>query len=288
MNDNFLKVTPFNLWQRIFTLTIIFLVALFFNRNSIMDMYIIMGYAHFILSYYYKYFGKKLSLGEYSYLISVLVVFYILSFAFKEYFIIFVTLYAVVHHFYDEIFLLSDKPNIYNVGSFLPFLGMTLFINLDFFNSTNYLQDYGLLIILTSSLYFTFGLISPISRFYVLYVSAITLVSMFLFLIYGAVHPTVFFGCLIIAHYSYWYITMYARFKSQDNKGKLEKYIKLILISNIVIFLLYMVPQNTPIAQNPLYYYVFSPYAFFAWTAWHVTTTIRPEDYKATFKLFWR
>ena len=284
---NYLNVDNFNFFQRLGVLCIILMIAAFCTIPQIMILYILMGYAHFALSFYYKYKKTDITLKIIIYHTALLLFFYVCSYQLQGYFIIFVTLYAAIHHFYDEIFLLSEKVTSYSAGCFLPFLILTFSLNVDFFNNFQTYETLKYFIFAASAAYFIIGLIKREARFYILYVSFITIGSLFLFHLFSVPHPTIFFGSLIIAHYMYWYITMGKRIWMSKNKLEFKKYGLLVALSNIAIVILFItLNQNENLKE--IGDVLFSPYAFFAWTAWHVTTSIRYDDYKKSLPQFLR
>ena len=298
-------------------------LAFLLNFEAIFVLYIVLGQAHFLLTYLYQWRAGKVRLNLFtiaSYLALLLgLMWWVMNYTTVASPII-ATLF-MLHYYLDEFQLNGERLNRGRFMLALPLMALiALGLHahgtmqdafyaqhaaqlepgpwmqggehhpkaLEYFASLSgqeVLQAYwpwlwaGLVMV---AAYFVFSLLKSkklkLTSLHILVVSAL----IFVWIWYGGFATAIpANGLIVVAHIVHWYISMHDRLRKHA-PAKLAPYYRDVFIVNALVIAGYAytayMPQAWGAAELGLYFFSFK--AFFAWSAMHILTTVRVEDYK--------
>lgn len=268
-----------NPWvQNVCAIALVAILLFSISTPLVFLSFIILGKAHFALTYFYQKQAGKITKNVIFLQILALGLLFIIARPERyPWFLLMAGSLFAVHFFQDEIKLFGKVPNakLFLAGmamamGYFGFLadavfsfhilpvsllvGIILFflsLALSFFEKTPF--D-------TLQLYFGFILII----FCLLWIFSIHLPL-----------PTLL-GSVLLLHYTRWYI--YYFWKVKPNTLALRKYLSLSLAINIAVFAVYFASITFHLL-SPMYLYLYSPLYFYIWAILHIVFSFRKSDY---------
>lgn len=251
------------------------LLVYFITLPYLVPAFVILGQAHFLMTYRYQYRSKKYSPS--AVLIYLLALFALFFIAFNQpfYFTIFVSVFFLFHNFYDEMKLNKEENSWLKTFSVIPaILSLVLYGFYSVSIKSSLVTVFALLIF--SSLPLLLILRNRNESRYLLF-SAINCFLINLLLALDLVTIKYIWPWVIISHYQLWYIKMGKRFYT-ENPEFFKNYLAEILLLNLAMFLLWSYSRQG-FVPGVIYDYFFAPTAFYVWTLMHLAVTFRPLDY---------
>jgi len=271
---------------KIFTIGGVIALMFFLPPRTVVNLYIVLGLSHFLLTYWYQMNAGKLSgLFFYIQIIIGLILFSLISFYYPDTFVslgifAFAALYFLIHLLLDERYLFNQPL------SFLFFLNIMPTLFLYFGLVIDFAFQYQTIIFLRLGAFFVFILNSMLLLFHYKRAEGGTYYYMFLniilfllsFITTKVAFPFVF-GGIVLYHYAIWYIFYFLRLK--NNKEKRRAYLQRVFVVNVLFIFLYMLYTyfDAKIFNEVLGYF-FVPTFFYLWTLLHVVFTTRVSDIK--------
>jgi len=268
----------------------LFLTAIIIYKlpsNNLQSAYIIMGHAHFLLTYIKR---LKNSVANVYSLKSLIIYFIILFLSFsisnlnQENFIIFVSIFFLLHHFFDEMKILKIEGDFSkNLLILLIILNFTIFgFYFKYSIINNCLLMLNMLVIVVQ---FIRILIKKNYDYYLIYLLLANLIILAIFKL-DKVNFSIdaLWSFIIIYHYIIWYIKI-GNDKYKDSSRSIIDYIRQIFFINLGLLIFWYFYKKMPLEKEVSNYF-FSPNAFFVWTLMHLIFTFRKEDYKSVIKNF--
>lgn len=268
-----------NPWvQNFCAIAFVLLLLLFISTPSVFLAFVILGKAHFALTYFYqKQAGKitPLVLGL-QILSLVLLVLIAESSRYPWFLLVAGTLFAI-HFFQDEIKMFGRAPDakLFLAGmamatGYFGFLADAVFdfnvLSLSFLTGV---------VLLFLSLAFSFFKNEPIDALQC-YFGFIFIIFCLLWIFHIPVPLSTLLGSVLLLHYTRWYI--YYFWKIKDNSFAKKRYLSLALGINIAVFLVYFASISFPLLE-PIYIYLYSPLYFYIWAILHIVFSLRKSDY---------
>lgn len=269
-----------------FSVALSLLSVALFSDSQILNLLIILGQAHFLISYFYMHKVGKLDVAFQKKIVSLAVVISglcIYVYNHQEYLnlLAFLTGVLFVFHYYnDEIKVQGVQHYYFILGSLASMVA---------FSGVYANKLFGI----TYPLVYIAGVISLLLFFYFLYVlmknrenmKSKTLFYLLFFTFLNCTIPTLLisvpsvsgyqiFGFIILFHYFRWYI-YYADFLKDDTQS-LYFYIKTIFSIHFLVIALYV--QYTLLKYDSYLIYIFAPIFFYGWTVMHILLSIRKGD----------
>ena len=269
------------------------LISLFFTAiiiyklpsNNLQSAYIIMGHAHFLLTYIKRLKNSAINID---YLKNIMVYFAILVASFlasnlsQRNFTIFVSVFFLLHHFFDEMKILKIEGDFSkNLLVLLIILNFTIFgFYFKYYIINNCLLILNMLVI---AVQFIKIFIKKNYDYYLIYLLLANLIILAIFkLDKVSFSIDALWSFIIIYHYIIWYIKI-ADDKYRDSSRGFFDYIKQIFFVNLGLLIFWFFYKKMPL-EKEISDYFFSPNAFFVWTLMHLIFTLRKDDYKSTIK----
>lgn len=264
------------------------LIVIAFSPVHVLDVVVVLGHAHFALTYFYQYKAGKVK-GRYLFLYLIgLAVFFYISFSYFIAFTVFVATFFLFHNFFDEFKLRQEKPSVEYLAIILLLVAILSGWTADYFSRGSNITN--LLIVgavgVSTLLLLVKGIIGQLhldlKSPYMIFLIGMAL--LFLTLEYTGNRPDAreSFGFVILLHYFAWYIRLGVRFFKQD-KENFKTYLKRIVIVNAIFMVGYYIIVVEMERQGASYQYTYRPLAFYVWTLMHLITTFRISDYKSAF-----
>jgi hypothetical protein len=259
---------------------ILVLMLLFFfkSQNTLLQILIVMGQAHFALAYYYQYKSGKINrrYGLNYLMFSIVLLSYFFFFLNETHLIIFTSALFVLHFLADEYHLNSRRLFRAEFYKIMPFLfAYTAFI-FDGIPGLIYIKIMSLL----SLAFYMFKLLrtkdSNSSNDTYLLVYAILLVLSTFGNFFNIKQNYMFF--IVVVHYLNWYTYIFQKY--QGTKAQINKYIADVLIFNGIFISLFIIYKLTTTGKF-IFSVLFDPIPFYLWTLMHLMVTFRKSDIKA-------
>ena len=260
------------------------------SPQHVLDAVVVLGHAHFALSYFYQYkAGKAKPVYLLPYAVVLGLSFY-LRYEYEAFFLIFVATFFLFHNFFDEFKLRSEKPSVEYLALILILVSTLSGWTTDFFTGSDITQ---MLIYISCGaggvLLIAKAIISRVEiNWRCSYLHFLLLMTgVFLLMEFTGHRPDAreSFGAVILIHYMAWYIRLGVRFH-KDSTVIFNTYIKRVLIANCIFMAGYYVVVIAMERQGILYEGIYHPFGFYAWTLMHLLTTFRLSDYKSAFNFF--
>ena len=267
------------------------LISLFFTAiiiyklpsNNLQSAYIIMGHAHFLLTYIKRLKNSAINID---YLKNIMVYFAILVTSFlasnlsQRNFTIFVSVFFLLHHFFDEMKILKIEGDFSK--KLLILLIISNFTIFGFYFRFSAINNFLLILnILVIVVQFIKIFTKKNYDYYLIYLLLANLIILAIFkLDKVSFSIDALWSFIIIYHYIIWYIKI-ADDKYKDSIRSFFDYIKQIFFVNLGLLIFWFFYKKMPL-EKEISDYFFSLNAFFVWTLMHLIFTIRKDDYKST------
>lgn len=315
------------LWIQKFLSLVLFLPMVWFlNPETVLITYIVLGHAHFGLTYWYQYKAGRVKptvLTGLSY-IALLAALFWLAFNQPIALLMFVSVFFVLHYYLDEFKMNQERLRLGLFVLVLPFLyllvkGLGIHEQIAFaFYQTEpmrqhiygwdaylghhpmaieYLSNYSAKFALQPIWGWVFGLFALGVIYYAVdafrkkvvsvaavYILAITAAAIAI-LWFGSIRQmTSVFGLIVLSHVGHWYISVHQKLK-RFAPQRLKGYYLQVALANAIAIGLYFYAVGLPEAPlaGEIERWGYNFHAFMVWTALHLITTIRADDYAALF-----
>ena len=252
-----------------------------------MHAFVVLGHAHFALSYWYQYKAGKVKKRYILPFILAAIFFLYLALNVSIWFSLFVVTFFIFHNCFDEFKLNGGKPTPEYTGVIFVLVSYFVGWSADFFLQTEWTRVCILIGVILAACIYTLKAIKgrfewPIRSVYMWFLLAV--LGVFTFLEFHGPRPDAreVVGAIILFHYFSWYIRLAFRFK-EDGRDVFMTYLKRVFIANAVFisgYIAIVVVWNT---EGLLYQVTYRPFGFYAWTLLHLITTFRLADYKSAF-----
>lgn len=269
------------------TLGITAIFVSFLSEMAALTAVVVFGQAHFFISYFYTHKGGKMTP---KYLKKFFTTFFLVFacalyvFTHPQYFNlwIYITMMAfVVHYFFDEYKLQATEAVVSKyiaVSGLLVLYGYVFGVKLfDAQLSMPVLVSFFSISVAAVIVWYlrqrsprSFLLQTVI--FFLLHISFLLVAS-----ISSEINEYHISALIVLHHYIRWYAYYYDIFSKHDHVG-LERYIDVILLFHLFVFVLYY--QYTLNPSAGFVQFLFNPVFFYAWTLVHIYMSVRPSDYR--------
>jgi hypothetical protein len=269
------------------TLGITAIFVSFLSEMAALTAVVVFGQAHFFISYFYTHKGGKMT-AKYlkKFFATIFLVFACALYVFThpQYFNlwIYITMMAfVVHYFFDEYKLQATEAVVSKyiaVSGLLVLYGYVFGVKLfDTQLSMPVLVSFFSVTVAAVMVWYSrqrsprsFLLQTVI--FFLLHISFLLVAS-----ISSEINEYHISALIVLHHYIRWYVYYYDIFSKHDHVG-LERYIDVILLFHLFVFVLYY--QYTLNPSAGFVQFLFNPVFFYAWTLVHIYMSVRPSDYR--------
>lgn len=255
---------------------VVFLLE-FMPREIFHPMIILIGQAHIMMGYYYK-FGSHQAAMKYRMriilLLAIAVPTYILAYNYTAIMIFCMATLFLAHFLLDEMELFDAEKSRANLLSILPALVIMTFYLFDVEFDTAYYDAFNMQFLMLGILAFAYTLFFNRNSF-ALYVTGIAVIVALYLYAYDFNDIHLFFA-FAMSHYLNWYVYLAIKFKKKDG-GKYRRYLYDIALFNGAMVLLFIAAQNYEFLGF-LNTILFSIPAFYAATFLHCIAMYRSED----------
>lgn len=249
-------------------------------------LFVLLGQSHVNLAYLEHFRQKKYTrAGFVRYVLFITLAFIALGLN-VSCFVLFVSVFFLMHNFFDDMRMLRSTLRGYAILCSLPIF---LFLSFAAYDS---LMSSSTLDIMTIPLYVTaIGVTMLVlckkdvwEDHYIKYVLTLTFFLMTYFLFNPQIGPERLFAFIIITHYLNWYWQILKKYQA-ISPARVRPYIVEAISANfmvIIIFLAFVFVYDgiAGATQNPIYQLMYTPAFFYVWTLMHLMVTLRSEDYK--------
>lgn len=312
--------------QKIAAFLLLVAGAAFLHFETLIQLYIVLGQAHFGLTYFYQWRAGKVRLSPFvigGYLTLLFALFWVVWHYTATMTILVIAMF-LVHYYLDEFKLNEEKLTFSKFLFVIPLLcGVVLGMHyyqdasvafyttngaflekgpwflgeahhpkaLDYFNTLHgddVLHSYwpwlwgGVALCL--SLIAVKRLNGAAVKLTELHMLLFTIAAFTWLWVGGIATVAAISGLIVLAHIAHWYTGMQTRLKKYAPQ-KLHAYWRDVALANIVVIggyaYVFFAPEALFATDINLYYYSYK--AFLAWSAMHILTTLRADDYKTLF-----
>lgn len=258
------------------------------SETAALTAVVVFGQAHFFISYFYTHKGGKMTPKYLKRLaIAILTVFAFAAYIYThpQYFNlwIYLTMMAfVAHYFFDEYKLQELDTLNYRYVAILSMLLMYGYVFGEKLFDLDVRPLVALVFIGTSVMALCFWYVhqkrtADLTRMVIfLSIHICFLTTAILSSEINEYHISAF---IVLHHYVRWYVYYFNMFTKHD-QAALDKYIDVILIFHLFVFVLYY--QYTLNPHVGFVQFLFNPVFFYAWTLVHIYMSVRPSDYRLT------
>jgi len=256
---------------------IMFILLVWANITQLTTLFIIMGQAHFVATYYAQYRAGKITTA---YLIRYAIAFIIFFGGYHLYpnslmLEKFTVLWIAFHGVGDELYLVRSSPSF--ALTLTSLICVVLYVSIDW-------QCYSSGIIVVCAIAVGIAYFARKQRNVTITdAEKYLLLGMLVFLAFLLRRDDAIIGAFIIYHYASWYLTLFNRYRGDSRK--LQHYLVNIISINAISLTLFLAYLWKPSDAYPLRY-VFERDYFHLWALMHLFVTLRPQD-TAHFRL-WR
>jgi hypothetical protein len=276
-------------FERVVSCLMVLGVVLFLSPQHVLDAVVVLGHAHFALSYFYQSKAGKIRLIYLLPYAVVLGISFYLRYEYEAFFLIFVATFFLFHNFFDEFKLRSEKPSAEYLVLIFILVATLSGWTADFFIGSHVTK---ILIYISFAVGgILLGAKAVLGRVEINWRCSylhflLLMMGIFLTMEFTGHRPDAreSFGAVILIHYMAWYIRLGMRFK-QQGVAVFNTYIKRVLIANFIFMAGYYVVVIAMERQGILYEVIYAPFGFYVWTLMHLLTTFRLSDYKSAFNL---
>ncbi|MCA9360179.1 hypothetical protein KC850_04060 [Candidatus Kaiserbacteria bacterium] len=256
--------------QQVLALLVGILSLGFLSPILILVAYIVLGHAHFLLAYYYKFKAGKINKKHLlPYLLLAVFVFSLPTFLSMESILLIIAILFGTHFFFDEARLLEGEVEKVSLSLSVP--AIITFVGLVAYTETSY--DFMLPAILVSVAIIVWSLASTGIRNlflpHVLYLNLFTLLFSLIYIFGIEISGEAVFGSIILMHITTWYVFYYKKLKSAPKR--LVQFIVDCVVINALFIILYFVFMSQ--GEGSIGQYVFSPIYYYCWAILHIVTS---------------
>lgn len=242
----------------------------FFSPALILAAYIVLGHAHFLLAYFYKFkAGKVQKKHLLLYLVLALFVFSLPSFLSSTTILLIIAILFGTHFFFDEARLLEGETERVSLSLSVP--AIITFVGLVAYTETVF--DFMMPAIIVSAVIIIWSLISNgIKNLFlphVLYLNLFTVLFSLIYIFGIQISGEAVFGSIILMHITTWYVFYYKKLKTAPKR--LIQFIIDCAVINILFIILYYlyISQGT----DSIGQYIFNPIFYYCWAILHIVTS---------------
>ncbi len=258
------------------------------SDNQILVTFILLGQAHFLLTYVYAGKYKKINTAYIKKFIALLLLlggicfFIVENPSFLKVMILIASILFTFHYFNDEFKIIGleklenkllgvlavvlvassvflVKLSISDVGSVLWLIIVSLILTLLFIY-----QAYKEGVILKHRMFFVFFVLNIIVPICLLFQKNVTIYQVL--------------GFIIVFHYIRWYLYYFDKFKDKD----LDYYVNAVIGANLIVLIAFILYVSVP--GFGILYLFYSPLFFYAWSIVHILLSLRKHDYTLDIK----
>ena len=284
----FAETNNYFIKEKIFSAGFALLICFAFVPLEVLDVYIILGHAHFMLSHLYlAKAGKATRKNVFLFLVSLISLF-VVAFQWPNAFTLFVASFLVLHVYISEIKILNIRLNFWYLSLMLAIMMLNGAWLTNAFWQIDLRPDLMSYFFLSAgSVVFAWYLFRrktiEINAFFI-FLSLILLAYIGLELSGNPPSPYKTYGFIVITHYMTFYV-LYIRNFYKVGSEKLKTFVNEIFILNIVIIFGYIIVTMFLGQDNLLYKFWYMPISFYVWTLMHFLTTLRKSDYAGAFRI---
>lgn len=264
------------------------LLVTIFNDDQILNLLIILGQGHFLISYLYTHkAGKMNSLFRKKFFglgfIMAGICWYV--FTHQEYLNLlafFTGVLFIFHYYNDELKIQGiERYRFFTLGSLASMLAFSGVYASKLFNFSHPLIYVVSVVSFLIFFYFSYAVlkirknIGNKSFLYLLFFTFLNCVIPTLLIQIPSVSVYQIFGFIILFHYFRWYIYYANIFK--DNRESLYFYLKTIFNIHFLLIALYV--QHVLMKYSTYLVFIFNPIFFYGWTIIHILVSVRKNDY---------
>lgn len=269
------------------TLGITAMFVSFLSEMAALTAVVVFGQAHFFISYFYTHKAGKMTARYFKKLFAAVFVVFasaLYVFTHPQHFNlwIYITMMAfVVHYFFDEYKLQATQEV---VSKYIAVSGLLILYGY-VFGVKLFDTQLSIPALITFSGISVAAVILWYSRqrgdkkflpqtviFFVLHICFLLVAS-----VSSEINEYHISAFIVLHHYVRWYVHYYDIFSKYDHIA-LEKYIDVILLFHLFVFVLYY--QYTLNPSVGFVQFLFNPVFFYAWTLVHIYMSVRPSDYR--------
>ncbi len=248
-------------------------------------VFVVLGHGHINLTYldHFKK-GRYSPKGPILFFVTLLAAFAALNLN-MGYFILFVSIFFVLHNFFDDMRLLGDQNRFLAILSTAPLFTFMCLASSDSILGTGVLPVAALPLLLTFIPIAAFLALRNTSRSspYIVYTLGISSLLMVIYQIIPDMGPERFFAFIILSHYFNWYWHIYKKIDSSAIAQR-RIYVRDCVMANvffIAVFIGFITVYGgaEEAVTNPVFTLFYTPYNFYVWTLMHLLVTFRREDY---------
>lgn len=282
-NDNIMENTTTKqfLIEKIISLGVVGTLLFTQSLQTIVYLFIVLGQAHFLIAYIYKYKGKIKNIMPFWYPL-ILIPLLILGFLGQlELMAILAALTFIIHFAQDEIFLAGKKTSLFTSIEILTLTLVLVGIVIDLILMT-YLLPYFFAAAIVTLLVYAYLIYSKnyIFNRVSIYLNSITAILVLITFFGIQVPLEKLIGAFILLHYSAWYINYF--YKVQSNTFMKSQYFRRVIIVNLISIGLFFIFLQTGLE---IFSYFFAIIYFYAWTIIHILVSVRISDYTDGIKI---
>ncbi len=270
------------------SVTLSLLLVAIFNDDQILNLLIILGQGHFLISYLYTHkAGKMNSLFRKKFFGLGFIVLGICLYVFKHQehlnlLAFFTGVLFIFHYYNDELKIQGIKRYRFfvlgSLASMLAFSGVYANKLFNFSSPLLYILSIASLLVFFYFSYLAVGIRKNIGNnafVYVLFFTFLNWAIPTLLISIPSVSVYQIFGFIILFHYFRWYIYYANIFK--DTREPLYFYLKTIFNIHFLLIALYV--QHVLMKYSTYLVFIFNPIFFYGWTIMHILLSVRKNDY---------
>lgn len=276
--------SPLLAGRAVIALSILTLVLLLTPYQAVF-LFVVLGQGHINLTYLdHARKGRLTKTGVVLFFVALLAAFAALSLN-TLLFILFVSVFFLLHNFFDDMRLLKDPNRPYALAATAPLLTFLVLASSDSLLGTALLDGAALPLfaahILVSIAVTITGHLRPSA--YLLYVVGTGFLLMGTYQIFPEIGSERLFAFIILSHYINWYWHLYKKFGPDALKER-RVYVRDCVVANAFIIAAFagfiLVYGSAGAATvNPVYTLFYTPSFFYVWTLMHLLVTFRRADY---------
>ena len=264
-------------------------IVLFFivllSPYHVMHAFVVLGHAHFALTYLYQYkAGKIKPIYVLPFIISA-AFFLFLTYAYPALFVLFVATFFLFHNFFDEFKLNGLKPSVEYFAVIMIAMAFLTGWSIDFYYDMGATRPviYGGLVV-ALLLFIIKAVVSsihlPIKSAYFWFLFLIIILFATLEFSGNRLDARETIGGTILLHYFSCYMRLGFRFREAGGEV-FNPYLIRVFMVNAIFIAGYIIIVIVLDKNNVLYPMIYRPQAFYAWTLLHLITTFRFAEYKS-------
>ena len=286
MNNTFSAIESRSLLiGRALIAVVIFILVMTVSKNSAVLLFVLFGQGHFALTYI-----EQLRMGMYTwtsaakYLLFAVFSFYILSVN-PPAFILFVSIFFLLHNFFDDMRLLRTTQRACALLSTSSILLLLSALSADHLLKTHIGETAALisLFLLVMSLIFCV-IKKALGDAYIKYILSVTTLLLCAYIVTLEVCSERLFAFIILTHYRNWYWHVYRKYKAIAPQRVKPYFYESLLVNLLIVGVFvglsaYYGGPKFALESNEFFKLIYNPPNFYAWTLLHLMVTLRSNDY---------